>query len=145
MPSSDEHKRTHDELVGALTRQQTPLNEQLKRLTGEFDRWREQQEKGAEQVHRQVERVFQPVTDRLDGLSRLPKQIDELVQCQVPPDVIRSVAAQVDQLTHKSNKQPDLGKEIDTAVQPLSHLLRTVQEGERTRTSPTNERIRRRS
>ncbi len=101
LSSSDELKRKQDDLIGNFTKQQTPLMDEIKRLTPILDKLKQQQEKESENLNRELDKSFQPITQKLNDLSK-------------QQDLIKNIDSKLNHLTQNIDKENDPKKRSDT-------------------------------
>jgi uncharacterized protein YukE len=99
--SPDELKRKQDDFIGNFTKQQTPLIDEIKRLTPILDKLKQQQEKESENLNRELDKSFQPITQKLNDLSK-------------QQDLIKNIDSKLNHLTKNIDKENDLKKRSDT-------------------------------
>jgi predicted dienelactone hydrolase len=97
MSSSEDFKRKQDDLIGNLTKQQTPLIDEIKRLTPILDKLKQQQQKDSENLNREFEKSFQPITQKLNDLTK-------------QQDLIKNIDLKLNQLSQNIDKENDLKK-----------------------------------
>jgi len=101
MSSPEDLKRKQDDLIGNLTKQQTPLIDEIKRLTPILDKLKQQQQKDSENLNREFEKSFQPITQKLNDLTK-------------QQDLIKNIDLKLNQLSQNIDKENDFKKRSDT-------------------------------
>ncbi|CAF0712063.1 unnamed protein product [Adineta steineri] len=118
--SSDEFKRKQDDLIGNLTKQQVPLIDEIKRLTPILDKLKQQQQKDSENFNQNLDKSFQPITQKLNDIS---KQQDLLNNMDSKLNHLTQNTEKENDLKKRLDTQPTIGKEIITHTQPLQQAI----------------------
>ncbi|CAF4275921.1 unnamed protein product, partial [Rotaria sp. Silwood2] len=118
--SSDELQRKQNDFIGNISKQQTPLIDELKRLTPILDKLKQQQQKDSENFNRELDKSFQPITQKLNDLS---KQQDLLKNIDSKLNHLSQNIEKENDFKKQSNIQTDIGKEISLHTQPLQQAL----------------------
>ncbi len=113
MSSPEDLKRKQDDLIGNLTKQQTPLIDEIKRLTPILDKLKQQQQKDSENLNRELEKSFQPITQKLNDLTK-------------QQDLIKNIDSKLNQLSLNIDKENDIGKEISTRTQSIQQAIENL-------------------
>ncbi len=106
LSSPEDLKRKQDDFIGNLTKQQTPLIEELKRLTPILDKLKQQQQKDSENFNRELEKSFQPIIQKLNNLTK-------------QQDLIQNIDSKLNNLSQNIDKENDLKKRSDTQCKLL--------------------------
>lgn len=72
LPSIDDHKRKQDDVIGNLTKQQTPLIDEIKRLTPILDKVKQQQQ----DLLKNIETKLNTLSQNLEKENDLKKRSD---------------------------------------------------------------------
>jgi uncharacterized protein YukE len=97
MSSPEDLKRKQDDFIGNLTKQQTPLIDEIKRLTPILDKLKQQQQKDSENFNRDFEKSFQPITQKLNDLTK-------------QQDLLKNIDSKLNQLSQNIDKENDFKK-----------------------------------
>jgi len=94
-------KRKQDDLIGNLTKQQIPLMDEIKRLTPTLEKFKQQQQKDSDNLNKELEKSFQPITQKLNDLSK-------------QQDLIKNIDSKLNHLSQNIEKENDLKRRLDT-------------------------------
>ncbi|CAF3532893.1 unnamed protein product [Rotaria sp. Silwood1] len=117
--SSDEFQRKQNDFIGNISKQQTPLIDELKHLTSILDQLKQQQ-KDSENLNQEFDKSFQPITQKLNDLS---KQQDLLKNIDSKLNYLSQYIEKENDFKKRLDTQTGTAKEISLCIQPLQQTL----------------------
>jgi chromosome segregation ATPase len=102
LSSPEDLKRKQEDFIANLTKQQTPLIDEIKRLIPILDKLKQQ--KDSENLNRELEKSFQPITQKLNDLTQ-------------QKDLLKNIDSKLNHLSQNIDKENDLKKRLDTQRQ----------------------------
>ncbi|CAF1215332.1 unnamed protein product [Rotaria sordida] len=117
---SDEFQRKQNDFIGNISKQQTPLIDEIKHLTPILDKLNKQQEKDSENFNRELDKSFQPITQKLNDLS---KQQDLLKNIDSKLNYLSQNIQKENDSKKRSDTQTDISKEISLRTQSFQQAL----------------------
>ncbi|CAF2095392.1 unnamed protein product [Rotaria magnacalcarata] len=120
LSSSDELQRKQNDFIGNISKQHMPLMDQIKSLVSILDKLKQQHDKDSENLNRELDKSFQPITQKLNDLF---KQQDLLKNLDSKLSHLSKNIEKENDLKRRTDAQPDISKEISLRTQPLQQAL----------------------